>query len=94
MSMMPVVAVLAMTVCVFASEAQTTQTPARVGLEQMSPAERANSLISVEFESSDSGAVLLGHEVERLWNGGQFDDALLQLGNLEARVGHVAVGNS
>jgi hypothetical protein len=68
--------------------------PARSVLEQMSSAERASSLISVEFESSDSGAVLLGHKVERLWNGGQFDDALLQLGNLEARVGHVAIGNS
>jgi len=60
----------------------------------MSPAERANSSISVEFESSDDEAVALGRQVERLWNGGQYDEALAQLGNLEARVGRVAIGNS
>jgi hypothetical protein len=94
MSRISVVTVLAMAAFAFASEAQTAQSPARVALEQMSAAERANSRISVEFESADNGAVLLGHEVERLWNGGQFDEALVQLGNLEARVGHVAIGNS
>jgi hypothetical protein len=77
-----------------AGQAQLASGPARVALEQMSPAERANSRISVEFESSDGGAVLLGHEVERLWNGGQYDEALAQLDNLQARVGHVAIGNS
>jgi hypothetical protein len=60
----------------------------------MSPAERKNSCISVEFESPDSEAVLLGREVERLWNGGRHDEALARLGELEARVGHVAIGNS
>jgi len=50
-------------------QAQTAPTPARVTLERMSPAERANSRISVEFESSDGEAVLLGRRVERLWNG-------------------------
>jgi len=62
----------------------------------MSPAERANARISVEFESSDDGAVALGRQVERLWNGGQCDEALAQLGNLEARIGtgRVAIGNS
>jgi hypothetical protein len=60
----------------------------------MSPAERKNSCVSVEFETSDSEAISLGHEVERLWNGGLFDEALAQLCALEARVGHVAIGNS
>jgi hypothetical protein len=60
----------------------------------MSPAERKNSCISVEFESPDSEAVILGREVERLWNGGRHDEALARLGELEARVGHVAIGNS
>jgi len=77
-----------------ASWQQTAPTPARSALGQMTQAERKNSRISVEFESSDSEAVSLGHEVERLWNGGQYDEALAQLGNLEARVGHVAIGNS
>ena len=80
--------------CEEALHAQAAPTPARAALEQMSQAERKNSCISVEFESSDSEAVLLGREVERLWNGGQYDEALAQLGNLEARVGHVAIGNS
>jgi len=75
-------------------QAQAAPTSARVALEQMSQAERKNSCISVEFETADRDAILLGHEVERLWNGGQFDEALTQLGNLEARVGHVAIGNS
>ena len=75
-------------------QAQTAPTSARVVLEQMSPAERANSRISVEFESSDDDAVSLGHQVERLWNGGQFDEALARLGDIEARVGRVALGNS
>jgi hypothetical protein len=60
----------------------------------MSQAERKNSCISLEFEIPDSEAVLLGCEVERLWNGGQFDAALAQLASLESRVGHVAIGNS
>jgi hypothetical protein len=60
----------------------------------MSPAERANARISVEFESSDDEAVSLGRRVERLWNGGQYDEALVQLGSLEAHVGRVAIGNS
>jgi hypothetical protein len=94
MSRMVVVIVLAMTVCAYASEAQATQSPARVALEQMSPAERENSCISVEFESADKGAVLLGREVERLWNSGQYSEALARLGDLQARVGHVAIGNS
>jgi len=75
-------------------QAQAAPTSARVALEQMSLAERKNSSISVEFETSDSAAILLGHEVERLWNGGHCDLALSQLDSLEARVGHVAIGNS
>ena len=77
-----------------ASQAQAAPTPARAALAQMGPAERTNSSISVEFESSDGEAVALGHRVEKLWNSGQYDEALVQLGNLEARVGHVAIGNS
>ncbi len=80
--------------CEEASGAQAAASAAHVALEQMSPAERKNSCISVEFESSSSEAVALGHEVERLWNVGQHDEALAQLGNLETRVGHVAIGNS
>jgi len=76
------------------SQPRAAPTPARMALEQMSPAARKNSSISVEFESSDNEAVLLGHEVEQLWNGGEYDEALAQLGRLEVRVGHVAVGNS
>jgi hypothetical protein len=94
MSRIAVVTVLAMAACAFASEAQTALSPARVALEQMSQAERKNSCLSVEFESSDSDAKVLGHQVEQLWNNGRFDEALVQLGNLEARVGHVAIGNS
>jgi hypothetical protein len=75
-------------------QVQMAPTPARFALGQMSQAERKNSSISVEFESPDSDAVALGREVERLWNGGQYDEALAQLGDLEARVGHVAIGNS
>lgn len=75
-------------------QAQTAPTPARVTLERMSPTERANARISVEFESSDDEAISLGRQVERLWNGGQYDEALVQLDNLEARVGRVAIGNS
>ena len=77
-------------------QVQTSPTPARVALERMSPAVRANALISVEFESCDDEAVSLGRQVERLWNGGQYDEALAQLGNLEARIGpgRVAIGNS
>ena len=65
--------------CVETSQLQVAPTSGRAGLEQMSQAERKNSCISVEFESSDSGAVLLGREVERLWNGGQYDEAQAQL---------------
>jgi hypothetical protein len=75
-------------------QAQTAPTSARVVLEQMSPTERANSRISVEFESSDDDAASLARQVERLWNCGHYDEALVQLGNLEARVGDVAIGNS
>ncbi|GEM_PF-1090944 len=75
-------------------QVRVAPTPARLALEQMSPAERKNSEIAVEFHSSDKEAVLLGSEVERLWNSGEFDKALAQLGDLETRVGHVAVGNS
>ncbi len=77
-----------------ASQPRGAPTPVRMALEQMSQVERKNSSISVEFESSSSEAVALGHEVERLWNGGRYDEALVELGNLEARVGHVAIGNS
>ena len=80
--------------CAAAIQAQTAPTSARIALERMSPAERANSRISVEFESSDGEALALGHRVEKLWNGGQHDEALAELRNLEARVGHVAIGNS
>jgi hypothetical protein len=80
--------------CSAAGRAQTVPTPARAALEQMSPAERENSCVSVEFESSDSEAVALGREVERFWNGGQYDEALAEIDDLEARVGHVAIGNS
>lgn len=75
---------------------KTVPTPTSVMLEQMSPAERANARISVEFDNSDAEAIALGREVERLWNGGQFDEALAQLGNLETRIGigRLAIGNS
>jgi hypothetical protein len=78
------------------TETRMAPSTIRAALEQMSPAERANARISVEFESSDDEAVSLGRQVERLWNGGQYDEALAQLGNLEARVGmgRVAIGNS
>ena len=75
-------------------ETQGTLTTAYSMLEQMSPAERKNACISVEFESSDAELLALGREVERLWNGGQCDEALVQLANLEAHVGPVAIGNS
>jgi len=91
----PRVLALRGTVPAFAPDvSQAAPTPARAFFVQMSQAERKNSCISVEFESSDSEAISLGRQVERLWNGGQYDDALAQLGNLEARVGHVAIGNS
>jgi hypothetical protein len=75
-------------------QAQTAPSAAHVVLDQMGQAERANSRISVEFASSDSGAIVQGRQVERLWNDGLYEDALVQLGNLEARVGRVAIGNS
>ena len=75
-------------------QGRAAPTPARTILEQMSPAERANSRISVEFESSDSDAIWLGRKVEREWNGGHYDEALSQLDSLESSVGHVAIGNS
>ena len=68
-------------VCAASGQAQAAQSSARLALGQMSPAERKNSCISVEFESSDSEAVLLGREVERLWNGGECDEALAHLGD-------------
>jgi len=73
---------------------QSAPTPARLVLDQMTATERANSRISLEFECSDDRRTALGHDVERLWNGGQYDKALAQLDDLEAHVGHVAVGNS
>lgn len=73
---------------------QSIPTPARTVLDHMTFAERKNSHISVEFESSNSDDVLFGREVERLWNDGKYDAALEQLTDLEARVGHVAIGNS
>jgi hypothetical protein len=73
---------------------QGTPTTASAMLEQLSPAERENACISVEFASSDADLVALGHEVERLWNGGEFEAALAQLDNLEAHVGPVAIGTS
>jgi hypothetical protein len=60
----------------------------------MSPAERKNACISVEFESPGIEDVALGHSIEQLWSGGQCDEALAKLGDLETRVGHVAIGNS
>jgi hypothetical protein len=75
-------------------QAQAAPTSARAALEQMGPAERENARISVEFDSPDDATVALGRGVERLWNGGQYDEALAQLGDLEARVGCVAIGNS
>jgi len=65
-------------------------------LEQMSPAERTNARISVEFWSSDAELLALGREVERLWNSGQYDEALARFGDLEAQVGsgRVAIGIS
>ena len=60
---------------------------ARIILEPMNPAQRANARISVEFESLDAEVIALGREVEMLWNSGRFDEALAQLDNLEARVG-------
>jgi len=75
-------------------QAQTAPSPARMTLERMGPDERANAHISVEFESSDGQAVSLGRQVERLWNGGQYDEALTGLRNLETRIGNVAIGNS
>jgi hypothetical protein len=80
--------------CVETSQLQAAPTSARAALEQMSPVERKNSHISVEFDSSGDDAIALGHEVERLWNDGQYDEALAQLGDLEGRVGQVAIGNS
>jgi hypothetical protein len=77
-----------------ASQVLVVTTPARLALEQMSPAERKNSSISVEFGTSNGEAVALERDVERLWNGGQYDEALALLGELEARVGRVAIGNS
>jgi hypothetical protein len=78
------------------SQTQAAPTPVSVMLEQMSPAERENSRISVEFGSSDAELLALGREVERLWNAGQYDEAVVRLGSLEARVGIgcVAIGNS
>lgn len=77
-------------------QTQSAPPPVSASLEQMSPAERENARISVEFASSDAELIALGHEVERLWNGGEFDEALAQLRSLEARVGagHIAIGNS
>jgi hypothetical protein len=80
--------------CEDADQAPTGPSAARTVLEQMCPVERANSCISVEFESSDSGAIMLGRRVERLWNGGRCYEALLRLDSLEDRVGQVAIGNS
>ncbi|MBM3332538.1 hypothetical protein FJY68_11945 [candidate division WOR-3 bacterium] len=74
-------------------ETHGTPTTAYAMLEQMSPTERSNACISIEFESSDAELLALGREVERLWNGGRCDEALAQLANLEACVGPVAVGN-
>jgi len=77
-------------------QTRKTQTRAALFLEEMSPAERENSRISVEFESSEAELVALGREVEQLWNGGQYDEALVQLCGLETRLGNgrVAIGNS
>jgi hypothetical protein len=77
-------------------QTQPASTSASVMLERMSPAERKNSRISVEFSSSDAELIALGREVERLWNSEEFDEALAHLRNLEARVGagHVAIGTS
>lgn len=77
-------------------ETQRTPASACAMIEQMSPAERKNACISVEFESSDAELLALGREVEQLWNGGRYDEALAKLGNLEARIGfgRVAIGNS
>lgn len=75
---------------------QPASTPVSAVLEQMSPAERENACISVEFASSGAEIIALGHEVARLWNAGQYDEALVQLRHLEDRVGtgHVAIGKS
>ena len=75
---------------------QTAPPPASATLEQMGPAERENSRISVEFESPNAELLALGGDVERLWNAGDHDEALAQLRDLEARVGigHVAIGIS
>ncbi len=76
------------------SQPQCAPGSARAALERMSPAERKNSNVSLEFENSDSEVVALGREVELLWNDGRYDDALAQLGDLEARAGQVAVANT
>jgi len=77
-------------------QTQSAPTPVSAVLEQMSPAERENACISVEFSSSDEELIALGRDVERSWNAGQYDAALEQLRDLEGRVGagHVAIGNS
>jgi hypothetical protein len=75
-------------------KAEIVPSPASAFLERMSPAERENACISVEFSSSDAELIALGHEVERLWNGAEFGEALAQLVDLEARVGAVAIGTA
>ncbi len=79
-----------------AAETRSTPTPAWTVLHQMSGAERANARISVEFENSDAGPLALGREIEQLWNGARYDEALARFGDLEAHVGsgRVAIGIS
>jgi len=47
------------------TQTQEAPPPASAMLERMSPAERENSCISVEFENSDAELIALGREVER-----------------------------
>ncbi len=66
-------------------------------LEKMTLVDRKNSQINIELEPQASQAALdLARQIENLWNGGSFEEALSrfpELGNL-TDVGQMAIGNA
>jgi hypothetical protein len=66
-------------------------------LQQMSAAEKANSIIDIELPSAvNQDAIQIANQIETMWNSGLFDDAMALFGQLrrEVNAGAVSIGVS
>ncbi|HBE73943.1 MAG TPA: hypothetical protein DDW31_07665 [candidate division Zixibacteria bacterium] len=82
--MRPIISVL---LCTALCAASALAGPRSRALERLSPAERANAVISIDLDAVPEPLNLEARAIEDLWNSGHFVPALERFGKLEDEIG-------